>query len=437
MGAHRRKAGEWSQAAEFRKAKPPGEFLTDQRLPTVFQTTALDPAGRANPHPRLDVLRSKCPIYFDNQLGGFFLTRYEDVRRVFADRTMLRDPAKSRVESRGFRKVMESAPEGSLDHGKPMASMMFLDDPDHSRLRAPLFVAMHKRIKEFIPSIRSIVEGRLDALAGSDGFDLVESFARLLPVEVIAGILGVEGDRIVEFRAWSEAAALSLHPMRSAADTAAMLEGQNQLHRYFLDLIKARRAAPGADLISDVLASSEGARISDHELQVNLRLLLIAGNMTTTDLIGNAMYLLLSNRTEYERLLSDLSLTPGAVEEALRMESPVDLTVRVAAAPTELSGCPIEQGRTLTLSLRAANRDGDEFPDPHRFSLDRKNRRHVAFGGGSHICLGAQLARLETAIAVESIARRFPNLRLADPDAAPAWRALPPFRGLTHLHVLA
>jgi cytochrome P450 len=210
------------------------------------------------------------------------------------------------------------------------------------------------------------------------------------------------------------------------------------LNAYFEEIIAARRAEPRDDLISDMTRlQGEGAPLSDVELLINLSALLIGGNLTTTDLIGNAVRLLLLNPTELDKLKADPSLINSVVEETLRYEPPVDSTGRVASADMEVGGCPIKATQSMFFHLRAANRDPEAFDAPDRFDVSAKRRPHVAFGGGAHICIGAPLARLEAQVALLRLFERFPALRLADPDAAPVWRALPFFRGLERLELVA
>jgi len=180
---------------------------------------------------------------------------------------------------------------------------------------------------------------------------------------------------------------------------------------------------------------AEGAPLNDGEISNNLQGLLIGGNLTTTDLIGNAIWLFLTHPQELAKLKADPSLINNAVEEVLRYESPVDITGRIAPRDLEVGGCPVKQTQSLFASLRGANRDPAAFPDPHRFDIARKDAPHVAFGGGLHLCIGAPLARLEAQVAITSFFDAFPNAHLADPDAKPQWRTMPFFRGLKELMV--
>jgi cytochrome P450 len=210
----------------------------------------------------------------------------------------------------------------------------------------------------------------------------------------------------------------------------------NALSVYMGELMEERAKAPRDDLVSDMMQlKDEGAPLSRGEISNNLQGLLIGGNLTTTDLIGNAIFLFLTHPGELAKLRADPQLINSAVEEVLRYESPVDITGRIAPRDMEVGGCPVKQRQSLFASLRAANRDPQAFPDPHRFDISRKDAPHVAFGGGLHLCIGAPLARLEAQVALARFFEAFPGARLADPSAPPAWRAMPFFRGLKELCV--
>jgi cytochrome P450 len=280
------------------------------------------------------------------------------------------------------------------------------------------------------------VGAALDALEGQETFDLMGAFALPIPIDVIAAILGVDPARLGEFRDWSEGVIQTLNPLRTPAQTEHLVRSSEALGAYMRSLMAARRAAPADDLVSDMVGlQAAGAPLTDSEISINLSALLVAGNLTTTDLIGNAVRLFLTHPEELAKLRADPSLVSAAVEETLRHEPPVDVTARVASHDIAVGGCPIRARQTMMLSLRGANRDPSVFEAPNRFDITRGKSPHVAFGGGAHICIGAPLARLEARVALARLFERFPNLALVDPDAPPRWRRLPFFRGLERLDV--
>ena len=409
--------------------------MTDQPLPKMFDLTPLNAAYRDDPHALLDDLRARCPVRHDPTAGSFVLTRYADVRGVVSDRVLWRDPIRASPESHMARLQLADL-DTSLPRGET-TSILHLDDPDHQRIRGPLVQAFYARVARFRPAFEAIVEATLDRIDPSAPFDLMERFCVPIPVDAIASILGVDHERLAEFREWSEGVIQGLNPFRTEAQTAEMERCGKALTAYFLETIAARRASPEDDLISDMTAlQAAGAEISDTELRINLSALLIGGNLTTTDLIGNAVRLLLLNPAELEKLRGDPTLIGSVVEETLRYEGPVDITGRIASHDMAVGGCPVKATEPLTLFLRAANRDPEAFDDPHVFRIGEKRAPHVAFGGGAHICIGAPLARLEGQVALAKLFERFPTLKLAGADA-PQWRKLPFFRGLERLLVTA
>ena len=410
--------------------------MTSEPLPSIFQLTPLNPAFREDPHVLLDDLRTRAPVHRDEAAGTFIVTRYADVRALVSDRTLWRHPSHAEAGAAIQRRFAET----DYDPANPGAttSILMLDDPDHARIRQPLTQAFYARIARFRPEVERIVDKALDAIDTSGPFDLMDTFCVPVPIDAIASILGVDHDRLTEFRGWSEGVIQGLNPFRNEAQTAHLERAGPALSAYFLEMIAARRAAPGDDLISDMTRlQGEGAPLSDVELQINLSALLVGGNLTTTDLIGNAVRLLLLNPGELAKLRADPSLINALVEEVLRYEPPVDVTGRIASRDIEVSGCPVASAQSFTFSLRAANRDPEVFDDPHRFDITRQHKPHMAFGGGAHICIGAPLARLEAQVGLLRLFERFPNLRLADPAAAPEWRTLPFFRGLERLELRA
>jgi cytochrome P450 len=405
--------------------------MTQPPLPSLLQLTPLDPTYRDDPHKVLDDLRSRCPVYHDSMSGNFVLSRYADVRAVVSDLDLLRDPVNAEegaiLQRRALEAIDPNVPRSSI------SSILTLDDPDHARIRRPLAQALYARVARFKPQVELIIDGILDGLEGETGFDLMDRFCVPVPIDVIASILGVDRERLVQFREWSEGLIQGLNPFRNAEQTAAMEAASAALTRYFTEAMADRRITPRDDLISDMVQlQAAGADLSDDELRINLTALLVGGNLTTTDLIGNAVRLLLLNPDQLAKLKADPGIINAVVEEVLRYEPPVDITGRIASRPLEFGGCPIKDRQAMTVSLRAANRDPEVFDDPHAFNVSRKHKPHVAFGGGAHICIGAPLARLEAQVALVKLFQRFPNLKLANPDS-PEWRTLPFFRGLERL----
>jgi cytochrome P450 len=409
--------------------------MNDKPPPSMFDMTPMNEVFRVDPHAVLDDLRTRCPVHKDSVSGSVILSRYEDVRGIVNDRGLWRDPLRAEEGA-----ILQRGLVADVDPNLPRTSttsILMLDDPDHARVRQPLAQALYARVAKFRPEVERIVDETMDAVAGEARFDLMARFCVPIPIDVIASILGVDHDRLAEFREWSEGVIQSLNPFRTPEQTTAMEAASEALNAYFTAALADRRARPRDDLISDMTRlQAEGAELSDDELRINLSALLVGGNLTTTDLIGNAVRLLLLHPAELAKLRADPQIVNAVVEEVLRYEPPVDITGRIVSADREVGGCPLKAGQSLMVSLRAANRDPEVFDDPHRFDVSRKHRPHVAFGGGAHICIGAPLARLEAQVALVRLFARFPNLRLAEPDATPAWRTLPFFRGMERLDVL-
>jgi cytochrome P450 len=406
--------------------------------PSVAQLTPYNPQYREDPYAVLADVRGRCPIFHDEMMGSFVLTRYNDIRPLVSDRTLLRDPLNGEPEAIAKRFGEEALAEALAGVRSENSSILTLDDPDHARIRQPLSQALYARVAKFKPEVERIVSETMDRIDATQPFDLMSTFCVPIPIDVIASILGVDGSRLVEFRAWSEGIIQTFNMFRSPEQTRVMEECSEALNDYFTRLIEEKHANPCDDLISDMVRlQAGGLAVNDIELRINLSALLIGGNLTTTDLIGNAVRLLLLNPAELTKLKADPGIINAVVEEALRYEPPVDITGRVASHDMEVAGCPVKPKQSLTFFLRSANRDPEVFDDPDRFDVSRQHKPHVSFGGGAHICIGAPLARLEAQVALVRLFERFPHLRLANPDEAPVWRTLPFFRGLERLELVA
>jgi cytochrome P450 len=397
------------------------------RIPTGVELTALDATFRADPHPVLARLRRDEPAHYDGVINRWVLTRHDDVERVLRDRTMSLDPHKA---NEGTYMRLFLPPPGQA------ANMLFSDPPAHTRLRALVNKAFTPRaVERLAPRIRGIIGELLDAVAEAEGFDLIEAFAGPLPVIVIAEMLGIDPADRVDFKRWSELDTRTFNPFLPEEERAAVLSALGERDAYLRRVLARRRAEPRADLLSALIAAEEaGERLDDDEIVTMCELLLVAGNVTTTDLIGNGVWLLLRHPAELAKLRADPSLIDHAVEEILRVESPVVQSVRTPTADVAIRGCPMGRGESVVVFLAAANRDPEVYPEPDRFDVTRRDVHHQSFGGGAHFCLGAPLARLEARLAIGALLERFPHLRLA--DEAPVWRAVPVFRSLAKLRVL-
>jgi hypothetical protein len=364
----------------------------------------------------------------------FVLSRYAEGRQFLADNSLLRDADRAEPGAA----VHAFKTDDPRRPGDRNCAMGWLDSPDHARVRGPIAKAFYRRVAAARPAIERIVEARLDALAGRDRFDLVVDFAVAIPVDVIAHLFGVEPGALPRFREWSEGLLKVFNPWRTQDETAEVGEVWEGFNVYLEAAIVERRYAPGDDLISDLAAPGalDGA-LSEAEIRVNCLNLLAGGAMTTADLIANSLWLLLCNPGPLAVLRADPARIGAVVEEALRLESPVDSTQRILAEDRVVGGCPVRASQVVAVSIAAANHDPRAFPDPERFDIDRPSTPHLAFGGGAHMCIGAPLARLEAQVAVLAAIARFPRLRLAEPESPPKWRATPSFHGLETLAVEA
>jgi len=316
--------------------------------------------------------------------------------------------------------------------------MLFLDPPDHTRLRGLVNKAFTpRRVDVLRPLIQELVDDLLDRAAAAGGMDLVADFAFPLPAIVIAGMLGVPPEDRDRLKGWSYdfGALISGTPLSEEQAMQAQL-GVLSMVAYFADIADQRRSAPRDDLLSALLAAEEqGDRLSTEELLVNCLLLFAAGHGTTTHLIGNSVLALLAHPDQLARLREDPALIVGGIDELLRFDGPVQVTGRNATEDLEIDGTRVTAGQHVTMVLGAANRDPLRFSEPDRLDLGRRDIRHVAFGHGIHFCLGAALARLEGQIALGTLVRRFPTLRLdTTPEALPRMQGIV-FRGVESLPV--
>ena len=393
---------------------------------SIIELSAFNPAARENPHPLLKAVRETCPVFRDEAAKVWLLSRYADVRETVNDRTFVRHPSKAEAGSLSARFAEER---------ERRPSILFLDDPDHARIRQPLARAFYARINRMRPEIEAMIDAVIEAAPASGPFDLMSEIAVPVPVLVIARILGVDEARLENFRQWSEEVILGLNPVRTPEEDAALERGGAALDAYFSELIAARRAAPQDDLVSDMvqLQAAGQADMADEELRTNLQALHVGGNLTTTDLIGNGIWLLLTHPDQLAALKRNPGLAGQAVEEVLRYEAPVSVTSRIVSEDRAVAGCPMRTAQPVWMSLAGANRDPDAFEAPEVFDITQKRASHMAFGGGPHICIGAPLARIEARHVYLKIFGRWPDLKLGQEPLV--WRTLPFFRGIERLVV--
>jgi cytochrome P450 len=314
--------------------------------------------------------------------------------------------------------------------------MLSKDAPDHTRIRSLVNKAFTaRRVEALRDHIQEVVDGLLDAIEGNAEVEVIGDFAYPLPATIICELLGVPlKDRDV-FQGWAR----DLAPILDFAGTTddetlrRMEASAAPFVAYMRDLIEGRRAEPGEDLLTALIqARDAGDRLTDEELLSAALLVLGAGFETTMNLIGNGTYLLLKHPDQLKKLQDDASLIVAAVEEVLRLEGPVLLTSRVSLEETEVAGVCTHAQQQGIVMLAVANRDERVFADPESFDITRSPNPHLTFGGGPHFCPGAALARLEGQIALGSLVRRFPNMRLV---AEPEWRATTVLHGLKSLRV--
>jgi cytochrome P450 len=400
---------------------------TGDSFPKGMQLTPFDPKFRDQPYEVLKSLRERAPVLHDDQFNRWYLTRWDDVRQILRDKDMSADPRKANPESFIAKITALTNPAGST----AAPSMLFMDDPDHRRVRGLVNKAFTlKAVEALRPRVREIATGLLAQLEDPE-FDLMTSFAGVLPVIVIAEMLGIDpGDR-ASFRRWSEVSvAAFFNPFRTAQQSEAAMQAQMELDGYFRRMIELRRATPRDDLISDMVHAEEaGDHMTDQEIVTQCNLLLIAGNVTTTDLIGNGVKALLDHPEQLAKLRARPELINNAIEEILRYDSPVTNSGRNVQRELSMRGCPMQLGDSVTVSLAAANHDPEVNANPERFDIERQNIQHQSFGGGKHTCLGAPLARVEAQEGITALLQRFPNLRPSPRGLK--YRAIPSFRGMS------
>jgi cytochrome P450 len=400
-----------------------------------LSTLAFDPfseAQRHDPYPSYAELRRHSPV---TQLadGAYAVARYTDVSYVLRHPELFSSTAMMSATSRGLvsalagaaREPSEEARIAELLKSLPITladqlaarSLIAVDPPVHGPMRNLVNRGFTpRRIADLESRVRAIARAALARLDGKPDFDMVSEFFVPLPVTVIAELLGVEPARSSDFKRWSDCAVAVTGGGAGALDPAQVLEGIAGLSRYIMGVVEQRRESPGDDVISLLIRAEDGATaLTSVEVAMFALLLLVAGNETTTNLLGNTLLALMAHPEELALARRDPGRIPALVEEALRYDSPIQFLFREARQDVELGGFRIPAGATVMPLLGSANRDEAQFPHADRFDPSRNTQGHLAFGLGIHFCLGASLARLEARVALEELVPRFAVFERAEP----------------------
>jgi cytochrome P450 len=353
-----------------------------------------------DPFPTYQELRTHAPVYRNESLGFWALARYDDVLAAFKDPLTFSNAQGVSLE------------RSSMGDASAVASFLAMDPPRHDQMRALVSRAFTpRRVADLEPQIRALATHHIDGFILQGHCDIVQEFAAKLPMDVISELLGVPAADRDELRHWADAV---VHREAGRADIpATALQASGQLLAYFRELVAERRQRRGADLPSALLdAEIDGSRLEDREVVAFLFLMIIAGNETTAKLIGNALFWLWKHPQERQRVRREPSLIPNWIEETLRYDSSTQMLARTLTHDVTLHGQPLHQGDRLLLLVGSANRDERVFAQADVFDIGRDTSQHLAFGKGTHFCLGSSLARLETRLALEAIHARLPDFEI-------------------------
>ena len=406
-------------------------------MSTTQRYDLYSPEFRARTHETYARMREESPVHLQPGLDGetpiWFVTRYEDVVTVLSDNERFVVDAKLALTEDELRAIDEASQLPNDD--RVNTNLLTMDGEDHRRVRQLVAKAFTPRMVERMrPRIQEIADDLVDRVAAEGRMELVDDFAFPLPITVIAELLGIPAADRDRFRVWSNTFVL---PPVTDELREQFRRHTDEFVAYLDELFAERRAQPADDLMSALVQAEEhGDRLSQNELYSMAVLLIVAGHETTVSLITNAVHALLTHPAELAQLQGDPSLMATAVEELLRYDSPVERSIaRWVAKDTELSGEPMARGALVIAVFGSANRDDAQFPRADLLDLTRAANRHVGFGRGSHYCLGAPLARIEAEIALTTLLRRLPGLRLTIAEDELYWRPIPFFRSLAELPV--
>jgi cytochrome P450 len=399
----------------------------DTALVRDFDPSHLPPEFYADPYPTYRALRELSPVHRCPD-GSWFLTRYGDLESIYRSREHFSSDKKAAF---GPKYGLESP---LYEHHT--TSLVFNDPPYHTRVRRQIVGALTPPVvRAMEPGLASLIQTLLDRIEARGRFDVIEDFAAAIPVEVIGNLLRIPHEERGPLRGWSLAILGALEPVLSETQRELGERSVVEFREYLRMLVTARRAhLRDDDLLSRLIREQEGGDwLTEQELLHNCVFLLNAGHETTTNLIGNAVHLLITHPHELERLRREPGLIASTIEECLRCESPNQLGNRLVTEAIEVRGTPLPAGAYLTLCIGAANRDPEEFPDADRFDIGRSPNRHLAFAAGAHACAGMSVARFEAQIAIGRIVARFPRVRL---EGEPVRGGRARFRGFRSLRAV-
>ena len=391
---------------------------------------------RSSPHAFYDGLRQAQTLLTNRDYGCRVATRHQFVNAALKDKALSVDATRAQAESYMRRVAGTGVRESSGDTAYE-PPLVLLDDPTHRRVRQLVSRAFNPAIIGAMqPRIEEIADTLLNRIGERQNVEFIHDFAGPLPTMVILDMLGMSLEDAHQFKQWSEDILWGYDPERGAHRQQRLRHAYLQMSGAFKAAISARRNEPGEDLISRMLVhergQAPGKSLTDLQIVSLCTQLMVAGNVTTTDLMGNGMYALLTHPDQLAWLRANPDRPHDAVEELLRFDCPITETARIPTENKTIAGCPVNANETLMLSLAAANHDPLQFEHPHELKLDRGVDQHVAFGNGIHVCLGAPLARLETQVALRKFLACFSEIQL-DPLGELERRHLPFFRGFEQL----
>ncbi|MBA8930773.1 hypothetical protein BC739_008020 [Kutzneria viridogrisea] len=384
-----------------------------------------DPAVRSDPYPIYRRLRETDPIH-QSHFGYWVLSHYADVDAV------LRAPG---VSSEFYRNTTWAQRRGGVD--SPLVRsvrnwMLMLDGPAHRRIRGVISrVFTRGAVERLQPRVAAEANRLLDAV-GEGETDLIDSLALPLPVTVTCELLGLPTDNRDQCRHWTEQISRVIDPSITAEDTVAMNRAETEFREYVTGELDRRRSAPREDILSLLVhAEVDGVRLTDHEIIANVLFLFVAGHETTVNLVGNGLLALLRHPDQLQLLREDPELIPGAIDEITRYDAPVQIVSRLLDEEVVLDDAVLPAGAKVMLLFGAASRDPARYADPERLDVTRTGIKTLAFSGGPHYCLGAALGKMETAVVLAELLRRYSKIELTGEELG--WRPNVSFRGLQRL----